>query len=180
MLKIVIPLREGVTESNEILVLEGFEVELEHSLAALSKWESEFEKPFLAPGKKTTEEAIGYVRAMLLTPNVPEEVFTKLCNNHMEKINEYLDKKHTATWFSDNRPRPQSGETITAEIIYYWLTVAQIPWDPAQHWHLNKLFTLIRVFDLKSAKPQKMSKGEQMARQRELNAQRKKQMGTRG
>jgi hypothetical protein len=42
------------------------------------------------------------------------------------------------------------------------------------------LFTLIRVCNIKQAKPKKMTRSEIAARNRELNARRKKEMGTTG
>jgi hypothetical protein len=45
---------------------------------------------------------------------------------------------------------------------------------------LNRLFTLIRIANIKQSKPKKMSRSEVAARNRELNAQRKAQLGTRG
>jgi len=42
------------------------------------------------------------------------------------------------------------------------------------------LFTLIRIANVKQAKPKKMSKAEVAQRNRELNARRKAQLGTKG
>lgn len=179
VLKLTVPLQEGIDENDNFVLIEGFELELEHSLASLSKWESKFAKPFLAKDEKTTEEVMAYIECMCRTPDVPPEVWGKLSNANMEAINSYIDSKQTATWFSDEGPQTQSGEIITAEIIYYWMTSMRIPWE-AQHWHLSRLFTLIRVFDLKQTKPKPMGRAEQLQRQRELNAKRKAEMNTKG
>lgn len=179
MLKITVPLQEGVDEDNNFVLLDSFELELEHSLASLSKWESKFEKPFLAQNEKTTEEVLAYIECMTLNPDVPPEVWGKLSQENYQAINDYIDSKQTATWFSDNGPKTQSGEIITAEIVYYWITSMGLDWQ-VQHWHLNKLFTLIRVFDLKQAKPKPMGRAEQMQRQRELNQKRRAEMKSKG
>ena len=68
---------------------------------------------------------------------------------------------------------------ITSELVYYWMTTYNIPFE-CQYWHLNRLFTLIRIATLKSGKPKKMSKTEVAKRNREINAQRKAQLGTKG
>jgi hypothetical protein len=158
----------------------GVELQLEHSLVSLSKWESEFEKPFLGKGEKTTEEILIYVRYMLLTPNPPEDFLQRLSKENLEAINTYIERKMTATWFSEAPGAPKtSREVVTAELIYYWMTVFQIPFE-CERWHLNRLFTLIRICNLKQEKPKKMSRAEIAARNRELNAQRRAQLGTKG
>ena len=158
----------------------GVELQLEHSLVALSKWESEFEKPFLGKGEKTTEEVLAYVRYMLLTPNPPEDFLQRLSEENLEAINAYIERKMTATWFSEAPGAPKtSREVVTAELVYYWMTVFHIPFE-CEDWHINRLFTLIRICNLKQEKPKKMSRAEVAARNRELNAQRKAQLGTKG
>src|SRR4051812_45246710 len=157
----------------------GVELQLEHSLVSLSKWESIYEKPFLGSINKTSEEVFSYVECMILTPNPPEEILKKLSQENIQEINEYIDRKMTATWFSEQPGAPKSREVITAELIYYWMTVFTIPFE-CENWHLNRLFTLIRICNVKQAKPKKMSRAEAGRRNRELNAQRKAQLGTRG
>jgi hypothetical protein len=157
----------------------GVEIQLEHSLVSLSKWESMHEKPFLGATAKTSEEILSYVECMLLTPNPPEEILYKLSQENVEEINEYIDRKMTATWFSDQPGSPRTREVITSELIYYWMTVFYIPFE-CETWHLNRLFTLIRICNVKQAKPKKMSRAEASMRNRELNAQRKAQLGTNG
>lgn len=180
MLMIVVPGIELFDDTNQEFTTQGDVVlELEHSLVSLSKWESIYEKPFLGEGEKTTEEVIGYIKSMTLTPEVPEEIFYRLSEENVTKINEYIDAKMTATWFNDAPGAPRAREVITSEVIYYWLIAFQIPFE-CETWHLNRLFTLIRVCNIKQAKPEKMSRAEIAARNRELNAQRRAQWGTKG
>jgi hypothetical protein len=114
-----------------------------------------------------------------LTPNIPEGAFGKLSESNIKDIQEYIDAKMTATWFNEEPGPPGSRIVITAELIYYWMIAFQIPFE-CQNWHLNKLFTLIRVCNIKQEKPKRMSRAEISARNRKLNAQRKAQLGTTG
>ena len=179
MLTITVVLAEHFNQETNEFSIESFQLELEHSLSSLSKWESEFEKPFLGTEQKTPEEVLAYFKMMTLTPDVPPEVFHKLSEKNIVEINAYIDKKMTATWFREIPNGPKAREVITAELVYYWMTQFNIPWE-TQYWHLNKLFTLIRVCNEKQAKPKKMSKQDIIARNRQLNEQRRAQLKTTG
>lgn len=157
----------------------GTELQLEHSLVSLSKWEAIHETPFLGESKKTPEQLLSYIECMLLTENPPGNLLEKLSKDNVDTVQTYIDRKMTATWFSEVRPQARNQEVITAELIYYWLTVFHIPFE-CETWHLNRLFTLVRICSLKQDKPKKMSRAEVARRNRELNAQRKAQMGTKG
>jgi hypothetical protein len=180
MLTIVVGATDVYDESADKFNTQGgVELQLEHSLVSLSKWESEFEKPFLGKNEKTTEEVLAYISYMILTPNPPGDFLQRVSKENLEAINTYIDRKMTATWFSDQPGAPGSREVITSELVYYWMTVFQIPFE-CENWHLNRLFTLIRICNIKQSKPKKMSRAEVAARNRELNAQRKAQLDTTG
>lgn len=181
MLTITVPGIELYDEASELFVsAAGFTLELEHSLVSLSKWESKFEKPFLAKGEKTTEETFAYIEAMILTKNPPGDVLTRLSKENLDQISAYVDSKMTATWFNDPPGSPaRSRETITAELIYYWMITFNIPIQ-FENWHLNRLFTLIKICSIKQGKPKKMTRSEVLARNRALNDQRRASLGTSG
>lgn len=180
MLKLIVPGDEFFNEETEEFTTQGdFELELEHSLISLSKWESKHQKPFLASSDKTPEEILSYIECMILTPIYPEGLIQRFGNIQFSQVNEYIESKESATTFGDMPERKGRGEVITSELIYYWMVAFTIPFE-CETWHLNRLFALIRICNLKNSKPQKMSKSEIAARNRELNAQRRAQYNTRG
>lgn len=169
------------TDKQEFVYPESVVLELEHSLVSLSKWEQIWEKPFLAPGEKTTEEVYSYIKCMCLNDDVTDEQLKFLSAENMTQINEHLDAKMTATTFHEipGQPNSRGREQVTNELIYYWMVSFKIPFE-TQYWHLNRLITLIKVLNAKNQPAKKMGRREQMSQQRQLNAQRRAQMGTSG
>lgn len=179
MLRIVIPEREFFNEADSTFIqLKEQHIQMEHSLISLSKWERKWHKPFLTDEKKTIEETIDYFKCMTLSQGIDDLIYQTLPPSVVNEINDYVENPMTATWFSDTG-HPPSREIITSEIIYYAMIKFNIPFE-CQKWHLNSLFTLIRVCSLKEGPSKKMSSQEIMARNRELNEARKARMNTKG
>ena len=179
MLKITVELSESYDEDKQEFVTETFDLELEHSLVSLSKWESEFEKPFLSKTDKTNEEVLAYIECMILTPVYPSDILSHISQENLNQISDYINKKMTATWFNESKPSGPQRETITSELIYYWIVSYQIPWE-VENWHLERLFTLIRVFNAKNGTQKKRSSSEIAAERRALNEKRRQESKSRG
>lgn len=177
MLIIQVPMDSFNEETQKFVT---FDLELEHSLVSVSKWESKFEKPFINSNSKTSEETLWYLKFMTLNPNVPPEIYERLTEKNIEEINSYISAKMTATWFAENpNEKKGRGKAITSELIYYWMISLNIPHE-FETWHINRLLTLIRVCNVENAPKRKMSRREAMAQQRMLNEQRRKQFGSSG
>ena len=181
MLRITIPRSEGWDPVKEefVDVEPAVTLDLEHSLVALSKWESKWNKPFFAQKPKTDEEVLDYIVCMTVTENVDPKVYYRLSKENVTKINDYINAPMTATTFSEDQQGKKNREQITSELIYYWMTALNIPWE-AQNWHINRLLTLVRVCNVKNAPPKKMSRNELIARQRAINEANKKRFNTKG
>lgn len=180
MLKITIPGSELYDEaSGEFVTTKEQTLQLEHSLISLSKWESKWHKPFLSKEQKTDEEIRDYIRCMTITPNVSPEVYLFIPKSIMSQIDAYLEDSMTATWFNEKKKNAVNREVITAEIIYYWMISLNIPFE-CEKWHLNRLFTLIEVCNVKNAPPKKMNKKDIYSRNRALNAARRKLLNSSG
>lgn len=173
MLELVICQPEQYDEVNNLFIEPKVHVlKLEHSLVSLSKWESKWCKPFLTKKPKTVKEWRDYVRCMTTTQNVDPDAYKYLTNEHFEQIKNYMDAPMTATTLPKDNRSP-NRETVTAELIYYWMITFNIPTE-YQKWHLNRLLTLINVCSFKNNPPKKKTQSELAAHHRAVNASRRK------
>lgn len=117
---------------------------------------------------------------MTLTQNVNDDVYYRLTDENYKEINDYLSSPMSATCFNEpERKTVTNKETITSELIYYWMVAFNIPVD-FEKWHLNRLLTLIRICSIKNAPPKKYSKKDVMSRNRALNEARRKKYNSKG
>lgn len=188
MIEIVIPEQhyEFYDEEKEIFLpavnIKETRIQIEHSLISLRKWEQTWHKPFLGKTDKTYDELSDYIRCMTLTHGVDPEVYHWIPKDVIDKVINYIKDPMTATWFKENAlvgAQKSSRETITAEIIYYWMISLNIPVE-FQKWHLNQLLTLIKVINIKNGKPQKVDKRTAARERAALNKMRREQYNSNG
>ena len=186
MFQLIIPANESYDEANNTFInSKAYSFKVEHSLVSISKWEAKWLKPFLGKEPQTKEETIDYIRCMTITQNVDPEAYDNITNTNMKDIGDYIKHPMSATWFNKDiesgtgAGTSSSKETITSELIYYWMITYTIPFE-CRKWHLNTLLTLIRVCDKKNAKPKKKSTSEIMSRNRALNAERRAKANSKG
>lgn len=185
MLEIRIEGRELFDERTmEFIVMKPVTLKLEHSLLSISKWESKTHKRFLDKKElksRTNAEMIEYIKCMSLNKEVPDIVYETLSGDELQSINDYIEDSMSATTFK----KPQgsnpagNGEAISSELVYYWMTVFNIPFE-CEKWHFNRLMTLINICSIKNKPPKKMGKKSVMKQNSALNAARRKANGTRG
>lgn len=180
MLTIVIPSVENYDEiTNEFTLSKAQTIQLEHSLVSISKWETKWGVPFLSKNEKTVEQTTDYIRCMVITQNVDDKTFDNLTADMVTTIKQYIEAPMSATTLPVETKKSGVKETITSELIYYWMVSLTIPFE-CQKWHLNRLLTLVNICNIKNAPPKKMGKKELLNRNAALNAQRKEELLSKG
>ena len=178
MLRISIDAKRYWNEKEQLFVtIPKHDLELEHSLSAISKWESKWHKSFFSTPDKTKDEILHYITCMS-KKEIDPVVILGLRDTDIEKINDYINDSMTATTFGGSK-NPGAKRIITTELIYYWMISLNIPFE-CEHWHINRLITLINVCSEESKQHKPMSKKDLIARNRALNAQRRAALKTKG
>jgi hypothetical protein len=160
---------------------QGAKIELEHSLYAISKWESKWKIPYISKEPKTEDQVKDYIKCMIITENIPDDAIDYLTDENYVAINNYLKNDCSATKINMNRQEGKSRYKggMTSDELYCSMVVAQIPFE-CQYWNLNRLLILLELVGNKNTPPKKMSKGDLMRRNSKLNAARKAKHHTRG
>lgn len=152
-------------------------VNLEHSLYTISLWEEKHHKAFLSQETFTPEELIDYIRLMS-DENLDEYDLEMIVKNHMKDIESFMNDSATAVTFRDFEEDDKKDKKIVASEMLYWqMFHYNIPLE-FQHWHLQRLITLLRVCQDKEGdvEPKKMS--QQYRKQ--LNESRRKKYKSKG
>lgn len=156
-----------------------YDLNLEHSLISISKWEAKWHEPFISKNGHNPEQTLHYIKCMTINQGVPDEVYDLLTTEDIQKISDYITDPMTATRVSEMPGQKRSNEIVTSELIYYWMTALQIPFE-CEKWHLNRLLQLVAVCNAKNTPPKKMGKNEIMQRNKDLNAKRRAMLHSKG
>lgn len=180
MLTIIIPGKEYFDEEkSEFITTNDTCITLEHSLISISKWESKWHKAFLGKKEKTEQEIIDYVRCMTITTKVDPTVYQRLSQKNINEITDYINNQMSATYINSQDDGSEGNETVTSELIYYWMISFHIPAE-FEKWHLNRLLKLIKICQTKTIPAKKLSQKEIMERNIAINEKRKKEFNTKG
>lgn len=175
MLTIVIPDSNDIDEDNNVIVKKGATLSLEHSLISLQKWEAIWQEPWINDkSQKTREQTLSYIKCMTINKNVPDDIYDRIPNEEILKVNDYVNNPMTASKIEESTgarymkqlQRKKTNESfISAELIYYWMIAFHIPFE-CRKWHLNQLLMLIRVCAAKkeeeNAEIEKSTKGNKV------------------
>jgi len=156
-------------------------LDFEYSLAAIALWESKWEEPFLVNKDKTPEQTLSFVECMCITPDFDPVLLYRLCEDDVKRLNDYMQGKNSGTTINERGKAPRVAEIISSELVYYWMTAYQIPFE-CDKWHFNRLMNLIKIANIKN-QPQDTKKrlsGDDLAARRELNRRRREEWGTSG
>ena len=108
--------------TNQFFEIKPQTLQLEHSLVSISKWEQKWHKAFFGKKEKTKEEVLDYIKCMTITQNVDPLVFLNVNSQEiLKEIIEYIEDPMSATYFNDNKRTPPGQDTVTSELIYYWM-----------------------------------------------------------
>ena len=179
MLKIIVPAGELFDPKTETFTYtKATELTLEHSLVAISKWESKWEIPFLNT-ELTHDQFVDYVRCMTITQLVDPNIYLTMTPAILTRIRSYMDAKMSAAVIhSDRQNNHESSKFVTADLIYYWMVALRIPFE-CQKWHINRLLMLIRIAEIEQNPNKKLSKAESAKRHHATNAARRAKMKNR-
>ena len=130
-------------ESSTFISMPPCALHLTHSLYSVSKWESVYKRSFLDSPPNTPEETMYYVECMSEEP-LPGDFMRRLDRNIQVKIAEYIADGASATHLLDPPARGGPKDSMTSELIYWYMSQFNIPYE-CDKWNLNRLLTLIKL-----------------------------------
>ena len=178
MLTLIIEDQELYSDEQGFITVKGGKLLMEHSLIAVSKWESIYKRSFVLHPPNTPKERTDYFACMLINSDAAPLV-QYLNGSQVQEIIEYIGDLKTATHLRE-RPGGTGGrDVVTSELIYYWMINYGIPFE-CQKWHFSRLLALIKIAQVKNGNASPISKKDMAAQNRALNAARLKKLNTRG
>lgn len=171
---------EFFDEIEEVFITaKALTVRLEHSLISISRWEAEYHRPYFPSGGhkgiNTYGEELYYIKCMAIH-DVPDYIPQLLYLEYAAEIRAYISNPHSATKvYRIGEESTIVSKTVTAELMYYWMTRFNIP-PEYNKWHFNNLLALIDICNAKEAEANgkdKMSFMEGAQHRHELNKRRR-------
>lgn len=159
-------------ETFEIINIPKTELELEHSLWSISKWEMLWHEPYIVDRENlerpmTNEQLLSYLQCMTVNGEFDPVVYASMSADLVDKVRQYLQDPMTGTTFRKEVGAANGAiaSVTSSEEIYYAMCKWRIPLE-CEHWHINRLLAFLRVFGEKE-NPKKLT---QQQRDQEMYA----------
>jgi hypothetical protein len=167
------------SSSNQFEYEEGGVVRFEYTLKVVYDWENRWRKPFLKGGL-TNEETVDFYKRMALDP-IDEKFLTR---SVMAKLSEYINDDSTATTFTtadegQNKGKGPKSKIYTSEELYALMFSQHVPLE-FENRNLNRLLVILKIINMQSEEPKKMSREDVLRQNRELNEKRRQMYKTKG
>ena len=163
--------------TNTFVTMDSYTITLTHTLSSVAEWESVYKRSFLETPPQTGEELVYYIQCMA-DKTLPRDFIKRLDKSVQVKIADYLSDNATATVLMNPPSNGGPRDTMTSELIYWYMVQLGIPFE-CDKWNLNRLLTLIRLAAAKqnNQKPDGRASAAQRAA---MNQARRARTGSRG
>lgn len=180
MLTISLPEVETYSEEEGFVVYDPIRIRLEHSLYAISLWESKWKKSFIETLEKgmSPSEFLYYIKCMSMDESLGDWII-RLSSKNLIEIRDYISDPMTATTINRRNVKGGKKQIVTSELVYFWMTQYGIPFE-CDHWHFNRLLTLIEIASIRSGPQKKMSNKEIASRQQAICEANRRKYNSRG
>lgn len=147
----------------------GCDVELEHSLYTVSIFERKKHMAFSDMDLTSKKDLIFYIsECMCITPNIPKDAWLALTNKQLIDVSKFMEDPYCSTTVKPRKKKSRHNRKVTAEVTYASMFSFGLPLE-LEHWHYNRLITLLAVCADLQSPPEKMSKQEIFRQQQEQN-----------
>lgn len=154
--------------------IRGGSFKFEHSLIAISKWESIWKVPFFST-KLTSEQLLSYFECMCINgPLKPEHVTQSV----IDGLTKYMNDPYTATTIVQRDQKP-NRDILTSEVLYGYMVSGNVPFECAK-WNIRRLMVLLNVVAEQNAPAKKMTNADVYRQNKALNDARRKKFNTKG
>lgn len=166
--------------------LDRMNIQLEHSLMSVAKWEGIWHESFQEQQRIEGEKLLSYIKCMTVNAQKNPDIYHQLVREDLERIVDYMQDPKSAWEIRPQKPEPKrKRKPQTAEEIYWAMVQYGLPWD-CEKWHFNRLLALLDYFDYKgSSSPgyggqKKKSEREIMEMYRAMNERNRKRFKSNG
>ena len=91
------------------------------------------------------------------------------------QIKSYISEIQSATTITRQKTEARSNETLTSELLYYYMAQIPLPFDTCERWHLSRLMKTMEIAAIKNdpKSNEKMSSHDWALKQSALNKARR-------